>query len=85
MTESLLGAIAALSLVAGLIFLRYWRSSRDRFFLLFALSFLIEALNRVLMIEMPPSSESEPLHYLVRLVSYGLILYAIWDKNRPTR
>ncbi len=84
MNEMLLGAIAALSFVAGLFFLRYWRSTRDRFFLFFMLAFWIEAANRVAMALAGTWNEDEsPLHYLVRLVSYLLILLAIWDKNRP--
>ena len=80
----LLGAIAALSFVAGLFFLRYWRSTGDRFFLFFMLAFWLEAGNRVAMALARIWSEDEsPLHYLVRLVSYLLILVAIWHKNRP--
>jgi hypothetical protein len=41
------GAIAMGSFVIGLFFLRFWRSSGDRFFLYFALSFVIEAVHRV--------------------------------------
>lgn len=80
--EVLLGAIAALSAVAGLFFWRYWRSSQDRFFLLFALSFWIEAVNRVHIALTHGWSEDAPVNYLVRLVSFGLILIAIWGKNR---
>ena len=84
MNEMLLGAIAALSFVAGLFFLRYWRSTRDRFFLFFMLAFWIEAANRAAMVLTGNWNEDEsPLHYLVRLASYLLILLAIWDKNRP--
>jgi hypothetical protein len=83
--DALLGAIAALSFVAGLIFLRYWRSTHDRFFLLFALSFWIEAANRTLMTWIGAWRENEPLVYTIRLVAYALILFAIWDKNRPNR
>lgn len=86
-TESLnfllLGGIAALTFVAGLIFLRYWRSTGDRFFLFFMLSFWIEAANRVHMGLTASWNEDTPVHYTVRLLSYGLILWAIWDKNRP--
>jgi hypothetical protein len=81
----LLGAIAFGSFTAGLFFLRYWRSSRDRFFLFFALSFWIEAANRIDMALRGAWSETTPIHYTVRLLSYALILIAIWDKNRPGR
>ncbi|HEX6435777.1 MAG TPA: DUF5985 family protein [Candidatus Binatia bacterium] len=39
----LLGAISMASLIAGLFFLRFWKDTGDRFFLFFAVSFLIEA------------------------------------------
>ena len=74
------------SLIAGIIFLRYWLSTRDRFFLLFAASFWLEAVNRVHMALTASWNEEDlPLHYVARLVSYGLILLAIWIKNRPGR
>ncbi len=33
--------------VAGTFFLRFWRKTRDRLFILFALSFFLMAANRV--------------------------------------
>ena len=82
MNQFLLGAIAVACLAVGLFFLRYWRTSGDRFFLYFALSFWIEAANRVHMALAASWSEDSPAHYLVRLASYALILLAVWDKNR---
>jgi hypothetical protein len=83
MVNSLLvGAIGLASLVAALFFLRFWRTSRDRFFLFFALSFLIEAINRVGVYVAVGLQEDQPVYYLARLVAYGLILIAIIDKNR---
>ena len=86
MNHMLLGGIAVGSFIAGLFFLRYWRITRDRFFLFFMLAFWIEALNRIDMALTDTWNEDgSPVHYLVRLVTYGLILLAIWDKNRPGR
>jgi hypothetical protein len=86
MNHAMLGAIAVGSLIAGLFFLRYWLSTRDRFFLFFMFAFWIEAANRVDMALTSSWNEDDsPVHYLVRLVTYGLILIAIWDKNRPNR
>lgn len=85
MNQFLLGGIAVASFAVGLFFLRYWRSSGDRFFLFLMLSFWIEAVNRVDMALERSWDEDLPVHYLVRLVSYGLILLAIWDKNRKSR
>lgn len=78
----LVGAIGTASLVAALFFLRFWRTSRDRFFLFFALSFLIEGVNRIGLFLSIGLTEDHPVYYLVRLVAYGLILVAIVDKNR---
>ena len=85
MNDFLLGAIAMASLVAGLCFFRFWLHSRDRFFVFFALSFWIEAANRCAMMALGTANEDAPLHYLVRLVAYGLIVAAIIDKNRSPR
>lgn len=85
MIDFFLGAIAAASFVAGLFFVRFWLQTRDRFFVYFALSFWIETANRVAMMVLSSPTEDSPIHYLVRLVAYGLILAAIIDKNRASR
>lgn len=82
MNQLLLGAIATASLIIGLFFLRFWRDTRDRFFLLFASAFVLEGVNRALLGLHESASEYEPLIYLIRLLSFLLILAAIWDKNR---
>lgn len=85
MNQMLMGAIAVASLVAGLFFFRFWRHSRDRFFLYFALSFWIEAGNRLALGLLVNASELEPVFYIVRIVAYGLIVLAILHKNQPRR
>ena len=85
MEQLLMGAIAAGSAFAGLFFFRFWWHTRDRFFLFFAGSFWLEALDRVALVLVEHASEQEPLFYAVRLVAYGLILAAIWQKNRGKR
>ena len=82
MNEMIVGAIALGSAVAGLFFLRFWRSSGDRFFLYFALSFFLESLNRIYLGVGAYMQEEAPVYFLIRLVAYGLILLAIWEKNR---
>ena len=78
----LTGMIAAGLLVAGLFFFRFWRTSRDKFFLYFALSFLIEAVNRIAIGLTANSNELAPVFYGVRVIAYGLIVLAILQKNR---
>jgi len=85
MNDMLLCGIATMSIIAGLFFLRFWKSSGDRFFLYFAMSFGIEGINRILLGLTAGLREDAPTYYLVRLVAYGLILLAILEKNRQGR
>ena len=85
MNTLLAGGIATASLIAGLFFLRFWRATRDRFFLFFALSFLIEGLNRFALYALAGLDDASPIYYVIRLVAYGLILAAIIDKNRKVK
>lgn len=81
----LLGAIAMGCAVASLFFFRFWRGTRDRFFLWFGCSFLIEAINRALFALSGVRQEEAQIFYLIRLGSYVLILWAIIEKNLPRR
>ena len=81
MTAILVGAAGTLSIVAGLFFLRFWRSTRDRLFLFFALSFFLEGANRIALYPSAGEQDNLPIYYLIRLVTYGLILVAILSKN----
>jgi hypothetical protein len=85
----LLGAIAMASLTVGLFFLRFWRDTGDRFFLFFALSFLLEGLNRAALGLVTDPNEDRPFFYFVRFLSFVLILAAIayknWTKSTPSQ
>ena len=83
MDQMMYGAISMASLTIALFFLRFWRNSGDRFFLYFALSFFIEGLHRLYSALNDAGGEDSPLHYLIRLLAYGLILWAILEKNLP--
>ena len=76
------GILTALSFVCGLFFLRYWRSSGDRFFAFFAVAFWALGANWALLVGRHPSDEYLPYFYLLRLLAFLLILAAIVDKNR---
>lgn len=78
----LLGAAAALSVVAALFFLRSWRTTRDRFFVFFAVAFVLLGVNWAAAANLAPQSESRHWIYLVRLVAFLVILAGIADKNR---
>lgn len=82
MDQLLLGGTAAASAFTAVIFQRFWRRSRDPFFLYFCWSFWIETAHRIAMGLFPEFTEANPLSYVVRLVAYGLIILAIVHKNR---
>jgi len=85
LSEVLLGAIAMASLAIGLFFLRFWRETRDRFFLFFALSFFVEGINRFALALSERPNEGQPAFYCIRLIAFALILFAIVDKNLARR
>ena len=85
MNDLLSGAIAMASLTIALFFIRFWRSSSDRFFLWFAMSFAIQGVHRLYAVLRDQGGEDSPLHYLIRLLAYGLILWAILEKNLPQK
>jgi hypothetical protein len=71
--------------VAGLFFLRFWKDTGDRFFAIFAASFLLLGLQRLLVALTPQDYEHLPYLYVLRFVAYVFILAAIYDKNRARR
>jgi hypothetical protein len=81
MNLMLLGAIAITCFIASLFFIRFWRTTHDRFFLFFAISFAIEGFGRIMLGLIAFSSEQEPLFYLIRLLGFAIILWAIIYKN----
>jgi hypothetical protein len=76
------GAIFMGYAVAGLFFLRFWRETRDRLFLIFASAFLILGMQRMALVHTRDMLETQTGLYLVRLAAFLLILFAIIDKNR---
>lgn len=80
--EFLLGALVMSEVVLALFFLHYWRVTRDRFFLFFTWSFVLGTGSRLVLAVHLGNDEFEPLIYLLRLLSYVIIVVAIVDKNR---
>jgi hypothetical protein len=76
------GAIAMGYAVAGLYFLRFWRETRDRLFLIFAFAFWLLGVQRLALIVSREMVEDNTGLYLVRLFAFLLIMGAIVDKNR---
>lgn len=75
---------------AGVYFLKFWRVSRDRFFLFLCLSCLLLALERLvamlIFVSLPPeialSGLTRSWIYVLRLIAFSLILVSIIEKNR---
>ena len=80
--EVLLGAAAMGSAVAALFFVRFWRQTKDRLFMMFAIAFVVDAFMRAILAVVTLHDETEPFFYLGRLLSFSLIVLAIIDKNR---
>ena len=87
MVESfLLGVICTCSLLAGIFFLKFWRRTRDTLFLAFGIAFLVEGVNRAVVVDLPDPGTGHPLTYVVRLLASLIILAGILHKNyRSTR
>ena len=71
--------------IASLFFLGFWRRSRDRFFVIFAVSFLLLGVSWFILVLNGPANEFYPPVYLTRLVAFLLIIVALVDKNRPNQ
>jgi hypothetical protein len=76
------GAVAMGCFVAGLFFLRFWRDSQDRLFRWFALAFWVLAASYVLLGLITLATEWRVYVFVLRLISFLLILFAIFEKNR---
>jgi hypothetical protein len=81
----LLGVIVTASLVSAAFFWKFWRQTRDTFFLAFAAAFLIESINRLSFLFIAAPNEGSPAIYVVRLIAFLLIVAAIVRKNWGTK
>jgi hypothetical protein len=81
MNEFLRGAEAMGFIVVALYFLRFWRTSRDSLFLLFAIAFLLEVGSHAALAINANPLEDRPVFYLPRLAGYLLIIAGIVGKN----
>ena len=81
-TAVLRGATAMGCATAALLFFRFWRQSLDRFFLFFALAFVILAIEYAILGTVTVATEWRVYVYGVRLVAFLLIVAAIGIKNR---
>lgn len=81
MSVMLNGALGMACAIIGVVFLRFWKSSRDPFFLYFAVSFWLQGAQWLYAGTTRSASEFSPYLYLPRLLAYSLIAFAILRKN----
>lgn len=84
MSALISGAMAMAYLVSGLFFLRFWKDTRDRLFLIFAVAFGLLAAQRTLLTALSEQADAHLPLYAVRLLAFLLIIAAIVDKNRAS-
>ena len=83
MIELLSGALVLAYLIAGVHFLRFWRKTRDRLFLHFAIAFWLFASNQLAASIPIVTDKTGGYEYLLRVLGFALILVAILEKNVP--
>jgi hypothetical protein len=76
-----LGSVSTAAFAVGAFFFRFWRRTRDRFFLLFAIAFWLMGSTWAA-IAFIPHDEGSYAIYVVRLLAYLSIIVAIVEKNR---
>lgn len=82
MSLLLSGMLIAAYAVIALFFLRFWRASRDRLFLMFAAAFAILVIQRAAIAATQDLMESQAPLYILRFIAFVVIIVAIVDKNR---
>ena len=81
MIEFLSGAVTLGFVIAAVFFLRFWRRTGDRLFFAFAIAFVLLALNQALAQWLGAADERVMYTYLLRVLGFVIILFAIVDKN----
>jgi hypothetical protein len=80
--DFLAGAIVMGFAVAALMFLRFWKRTREGLFLAFSGSFLLLGITQALLTLGDFRDEERSWLYLLRLAAFLLILFAMFWQNR---
>ena len=83
--DFLSGAVSFGFAVCVLFFLRFWRRTRDPLFIAFALAFGLLGVSQALLALANIPTEERASVYLIRLVAFAMIIFAIARKNRASR
>jgi hypothetical protein len=68
--------------ISGLLFLRFWRDTREPLFVHFGISFWLLALSWALLGLLNPTGETRSSIYLLRLLAFVVIIIGIVQRNR---
>ena len=85
MIEYLSGAVTLGFLISALFFLRFWRRTGDRLFIAFAVAFVLLAVNQAVAQWLGAADERIGYTYVLRVMAFVVILWAIIDKNLGRR
>ena len=71
--------------VAAIFFLKFYKTTKDRLFGFFAAAFGILSCQRVALALTTKTVEDTVLIYVIRLIAFLIILFAIIDKNMQAK
>ncbi len=86
------GICMATFAASGVFFLKFWKASRDPFYLHFSIACWLLAFERVVVVTlsymlnlMTPEDESGSWIYIIRLVAFLIIFMAVLKKNQSAK
>jgi hypothetical protein len=83
--DFLSGAVVLGFLVCGLFFLRFWHRTKDGLFIAFAIAFGLFGLGQAMLSLGNIPTEEQSSIYLLRLLAFAVIIFAIVRKNAQAR
>ncbi|MEO8699364.1 MAG: DUF5985 family protein [Kofleriaceae bacterium] len=82
---AMIGGVVVACLIACVQFAKFWRLTRDRFFLWFVAAFAVIGASFAIREFTHDVNEQAYYAYVPRLVGFLFIAFAILDKNRRSR
>jgi hypothetical protein len=79
--DFLAGTVTMAHLVAAAFFFRFWRRTHDSLFACFGAAFLLFTANQILVSWLGADNDRVGYTYILRVLGFGMILYAIVGKN----
>lgn len=81
-TQFMYGGFMMGASAIGIFFWKFWKKTGDRFFALFAIAFLLLAVERVIFLFIQAENEVHTWVFVIRLLAFAIISAAVVDKNR---